>query len=197
MENYDAMNGCSTDEEVHIAVVLGTARPKNKSRFVAEYIAPILDNNEDVTVTFVNVADHVVKPYTDRVAKGNGYEPGSWGDIAERMDAFVFVLPEYNRGYPGEWKLLMDMLYKEPYTGKTAGLVGVSSGRFGGVRVTENAALSLMARGMYVMKDMLYITDIEESFMGGGLISDTVDREIHTFVDSFIQCAKKMRRLNK
>lgn len=185
-------------KDIQISVVLGTARPQNQSRKVARYLEQLLTDRDGVQVTFVDVAEHVTVPYTSRVPKGEGYKAGSWGAIAERTDAFIFVLPEYNRSYPGEWKLLMDMLYKESYIYKVAGLVGISTGIFGGVRVTEHASQSLISRGMYILKDMLYITNVEETFVHEGepLLEKTKE-EIQVFLNLLTATAKKMAVLNK
>ena len=54
-----------------------------------------------------------------------------------RADALVLVAPEYNRGYPGLLKHVLDTNLKE-YIHKAAGVVGVSAGVFGGARMIQN-----------------------------------------------------------
>src|SRR5438445_693900 len=50
-----------------------------------------------------------------------------------RADALVIVSPEYNHGYSGLLKHVLDSCLKE-YVHKAAGIVGVSGGPFGGTR---------------------------------------------------------------
>lgn len=59
-----------------------------------------------------------------------------------RADGLVIVSPEYNHGYPGEMKLMLDQLYKE-YNRKPVGICGVSSGALGGARMVEQLRLIL------------------------------------------------------
>ena len=49
-----------------------------------------------------------------------------------RSDALVIVAPEYNHGYPGMLKHVLDTNLHE-YVHKAVGVVGVSAG-FGGAR---------------------------------------------------------------
>jgi hypothetical protein len=51
--------------------------------------------------------------------------------------ALVIVAPEYNHGYSGLLKHVLDSCLQE-YFHKAAGIVGVSAGPFGGARVIEN-----------------------------------------------------------
>src|SRR6187200_559034 len=53
-----------------------------------------------------------------------------------RADGIVLVAPEYNRGYPGLLKHVLDTNLKE-YIHKAVGVCGVSAGGFGGTRVVE------------------------------------------------------------
>src|SRR5262245_63099972 len=52
-------------------------------------------------------------------------------------DGLVIVTPEYNRGYPGLLKHVLDTNLKE-YIHKAVGICGVSAGGFGGTRVIQN-----------------------------------------------------------
>jgi hypothetical protein len=55
----------------------------------------------------------------------------------DRADALVVVSPEYNHGYSGLLKHVLDSCLKE-YIHKAVGIVGVSAGPFGGARVIQN-----------------------------------------------------------
>lgn len=54
----------------------------------------------------------------------------------KRADGLIIVTPEYNHGYPGELKLVLDQLSDE-YKKKPVSICAVSSGQFGGARVVE------------------------------------------------------------
>ena len=59
-------------------------------------------------------------------------DPG-YSATMERADALVIVTPEYNHGYSGLLKHVLDSCLKE-YIHKAAGIVGVSAGPFAGAR---------------------------------------------------------------
>lgn len=178
---------------MHIAVVLGTGRAERSSEQVYRAIIALLSKNTLVTVLPVDVRDHLVSPFTHRVDDDT---PSEWRSIAERADGFIFVIPEYNHGYPGEWKLLMDSLYKKVFEGKVASLVGVSSGAFGGTRAAELASLSLVTRGMIVLKDVLHFPYVEKLCNADTNVVDEEQQErIETFLKEHVAKVEKYHKV--
>ena len=123
---------------VTIPVVLGTGRDERQSEAVARYVHEILSSNDSVNTPFVDVREYLVSPFTipGWVEDENA---SKWRKIASEASGFVFVVPEYNHSFPGEFKLLLDSAYEE-YKDTYALLVGVSSGQYGGVRVIQHLA---------------------------------------------------------
>lgn len=176
---------------MHTSIVLGTAREGRQSEKVSRLLFEEFKKQTIHTIEHVDVRDCITTCSTIRYddETGRGYP---WYQSAMRSDAFIFVIPEYNHGYPGEWKLLMDSLYKKPYIGKVAGLVGVSNGQFGGVRALEAATLSLAARGMYVMKDSLHFPFVETQFDDSGTVrTDEQIGRVQKFIDLFLLTISK------
>src|SRR6187200_3516474 len=68
---------------------------------------------------------------------GEAAKDPAFAEKMNRADALVLVAPEYNRGYPGLLKHVLDTNLKE-YIHKAVGICGVSAGGFGGTRVIEN-----------------------------------------------------------
>ena len=178
---------------MHISLVLGTAREGRKSEQVARIVFESLKKRTETPSVFVDIRDHLDTFATTRFGLEDE-RPHAWKDTARDSDGFIFVIPEYNHGYPGEWKLLMDSLYKKEYMGKVAALVGVSSGSFGGVRALEQATLSLSGRGMYVMKDTLNFIRVGDQFdEEGNLVDDEQKEQIENFIDKVIEVTNKYR----
>lgn len=178
---------------MHVSVVLGTAREGRQSEKVARLLTAEVQKRGVHTTEFVDVRDCLTTFSTLRYDESSG-EPHVWHEHALRSDGFIFVIPEYNRGYPGEWKLLMDSLKKYAYIDKVAGLVGVSNGQFGGVRALEAATLSLSSRGMYVLKDSLYFPFVETQFdTDGHLVDETQKKRVDTFLTLFEEALLKHR----
>ncbi len=79
------------------------------------------------------------------------------------------VSPEYNHGYPGELKMMLDMLYEE-YFGKPVGICGVSSGVFGGARMIEHLVATCVRFHMLPTGQVLYFPRVQELFDESGAI---------------------------
>ncbi|EKD43305.1 MAG: NADPH-dependent FMN reductase [uncultured bacterium] len=92
-------------------------------------------------------------------------------EIIKRADALVIVSPEYNHGYPGELKILLDMGYKE-YANKPVGFCGVSIGPFGGVRVVEQLRQIVIELHMIPVREAVYFSNISALFSEAGEITD-------------------------
>jgi NAD(P)H-dependent FMN reductase len=179
---------------MHVSVVLGTGREGRQSEKVSTLIFNELEKRISGNVEYVDVRDCLRTPWTKRYDEttGKGYP---WYESAMRSSAFIFVIPEYNRSYPGEWKLLLDSLYKNAYGDKVAGLVGVSDGQFGGVRALESARLSLSNRGMYVLKDALHFPVVDRQFdTEGNVIEEEQQARVAKFLDMFVQAVSLAKK---
>lgn len=91
-------------------------------------------------------------------------------------DKFVFFLPEYNGGFPGAVKLLIDACsvrkYRATFQRKKAGLIGIASGRAGNLRGMDHFCGVLHHVGTIVMPNKLPISRIEELTDNHGKIVD-------------------------
>lgn len=158
---------------MHTSVVLGTARKGRKSERVLTALLNEFKKVTAVSVEGVDVRDHVSLPETipNWGVGGANEQPTTWKEIVLRTDAFVFILPEYNHSFPGEWKLLVDSLFNE-YKGKTAYIVGVSAGSFSGVRVADHVKPVLTELNFVVEKTGLYVGAIEKNVAEDGTVLD-------------------------
>jgi NAD(P)H-dependent FMN reductase len=116
-----------------IPVLLGTGRKGRKSEAIARYVheravaygfdSPFYDVRDFLT-------DHTFPPEEDNAIGTR------WKEIVLGLDGLIIVSPEYNHGYPGELKMLLDKAYKE-YHRRAVALCGVSNGWLGGARMVE------------------------------------------------------------
>lgn len=89
-------------------------------------------NGFEVTVTDLAALNLPLLDEPSAAIEGLGYEhqhTRDWSATVAASDAFVFILPEYNQGYPASIKNALDYLYPE-WTYKPVGFVsyGMSSG---------------------------------------------------------------------
>ena len=134
-----------------VPIILGTAHQSNLSSQVVSFVQKEAINFGFKT-QIINVADHVAKPQTD-----NKHPSPNFKQAILDAHAIIIVSPEYNHGYPGELKILLDQLYDE-YETKPVLVVGVSDGPFGGVRMVENLLPVLVTLGMLPLRRGVYFT---------------------------------------
>lgn len=170
---------------VSIPVILGTGREGRESEKVARFVHSRLLSKKDVLSEFVDVRDYVTSPFTIP-AWEKDKNALKWRKIAQSASGFVFVVPEYNRSFPGEFKLLFDSAFKE-YEDKPAVLVGVSSGQYGGVRVIQQLIPLLLAAHIIVLGDTVATSHVSELFS-----TDTpTDEKYVQFVDTALDALIK------
>jgi NAD(P)H-dependent FMN reductase len=109
-----------------IPIILGTARVGRQSEKAAKFMLQEMVK-AGVESELIDVRDHRITA-TDKKLP----ESEALAKIIIKADALIVVSPEYNHGYPGELKMMLDMLYDE-YFHKPVGFCGVSIGIFGGV----------------------------------------------------------------
>lgn len=84
--------------------------------------------------------------------------------IAEKIrpnKVFIFVVPEYNGGFPGVLKLFIDSVHPRDWNYKNACLVGVSTGRAGNLRGMEHLTGILNYLKMHVFFNKLPISKVD------------------------------------
>ena len=114
--------------------------------------------------------------------------------IAQQADAFVLVFPEYNQGFPGKLKSLLDTELAV-YHRKPVALASVSNGQFGGARAAALLTPVLTKLGMVVTGLNLHFPFVQNSFDEAGALTDPkvperVDRMLSELI-SFTQTLKK------
>lgn len=122
--------------DLYLPVLLGTVREGNRSRHVARHVVSRIEARGQRS----RLVDPDELPFGDLRRREWEMEPrppevAAFVDDMARADGFVIVSPEYNYGYPGTLKNLLDALYDE-WNRKPFGLVGVG-GVSGGLRMMD------------------------------------------------------------
>ncbi|RME30038.1 NADPH-dependent oxidoreductase [Candidatus Parcubacteria bacterium] len=192
---------CMTSSQLlRIVILLGTARKGAVSAAVARALAQaVQDSAGDAKVELVSVADHLKASRTIPAWQEDDKEahPSSWCEVAREADAFIFVLPEYNHGYPGEWKLLIDSCGEE-YARKPVTVCGVSAGVFGGRALADNVKPVLVELKMVPTRNNMYIGKAHEVVSPNGewnLSPQEVERLIGLARDELFELARGLRPL--
>jgi NAD(P)H-dependent FMN reductase len=112
---------------------------------------------------------------------------------AARADALILVVPEYNHGYPGLLKHVLDTNLKE-YIHKAVGICGVSAGGFGGTRVIQNLLPVMRELGLITSFWDGNFSNVQSMFDAEGILLDpSYTRRIEKFLKELIWMAKVLR----
>jgi len=151
--------------KLYIPVLAGTTREQRKSIFAARLVA-------EVGATFDDVETEVIDPK-------NFYFPGDGNDpegkdprytaVTERADGFFIVFPEYNHGYPGTLKRMLDSELKN-YIHKPVAFGGVSSSAWGGVRGIEALIHPVREMGMVATFADMQFPKVQDLFDDDGTL---------------------------
>lgn len=130
-----------------IPVLYGNIREGRKSEAVAKFIhAELLKRGiESEYVT--------AEAYQDKEPLEQKH-PEPWATIMKDADGLIIVSPEYNHGYPGSLKEMLDALYQE-YHQKPLGIVG-AAGFLGGGRMVEQIRQVAVELHMVPIREALY-----------------------------------------
>lgn len=133
----------STERALFIPVILGTLRKGRASENVARFVHEELAKRAGVETELVDIRDIKLPPDDD----GESIKDERFSALAARADGFVIVSPEYNHGYPGSLKRVLDTNLKE-YIHKAVGVCGVSAGPWGGTRMIQSLLPVLRELGL-------------------------------------------------
>jgi NAD(P)H-dependent FMN reductase len=116
-----------------------------------------------------------------------------WRDAINRADGLVIVTPEYNRGYPGAMKSVLDLLLPE-YIHKAVAFVSVSAGPWAGVRVIENCLPVVRELGLAVTFTDLNFPKVASKFdESGKLLDEAYEARAKDFLDELVWMATALR----
>jgi len=172
-------------------VLLGTNRKDRLSVFAARWLFDQMTRRADITTRLFDVADFDL-PRDDYGQALKDSFP-EWRDAIINADGLVIVSPEYNHGYPGSLKAVLDLLLKE-YIHKAVAFVGVSAGPWGGTRMIEAMVPMVRELGLAVTFTDLNFPYIQRTFdENGKLLDPAFEQRAKDFLDELVWMAQVLR----
>ena len=173
-----------------IPVILGTARKGRASENVAKFVFGEVQKRDGVETELIDIRD--LKFAIDDA--GEALKDAAFSEQMMRADGFVIVSPEYNHGYPGLLKHVLDTNLKE-YIHKAVGICGVSAGGFGGTRVIQSLLPVLRELGLVTIFWDGNFSGAQGLFDESGEIKDrpTHEKRIDKFLGELIWMSKVLR----
>lgn len=174
-----------------IPVILGTPRSRRESEHVARWVLAKMEERAEIETKLFDVRDFDLP--RDDYGTGIAEQFPEWRDAIIRADGLVIVTPEYNHGYPGALKSVLDLLLKE-YIHKAVALVGVSAGPWGGTRVIEACVPMVRELGLTVTFTDLNFPSVATKFdEQGELVDLAYEKRVQGFLDELVWMATTLR----
>src|SRR3989338_3435833 len=151
-----------------IPILLGSGREGRQSEKAANFVLHEAQAYGQFETQLIDARDFALSRTDNTVGSTDAK---AFSELIKRADGLIIVAPEYNHGYPGELKLVLDQLYKE-YNRKPLGICGVSSGMLGGGRMVEQLRLVAIELQMVPIRNAVYFPMVKNLFDGDGNIKD-------------------------
>jgi len=172
-----------------IPIVLGTPRKGRFSEHVANLVLGELKGRRGVETGLIDVRS--LKLAIDDA--GENIKDPEFSETVMRADALILVAPEYNHGYPGLLKHVLDTNLKE-YIHKAVGICGVSAGGFGGTRVIESLLPVMRELGLVTIFWDGNFSGVQKLFdSSGGLLDQAYVKRMDKFLTELIWMARVLR----
>lgn len=149
---------------MYFPIILGAHRQERRSGNVAAFVEEQL-KEQGIETEVIDTRDYLSSLVEDMSTFVEEYT-----QKMERMDGLYLVVSEYNWGYPGALKMLLDEIL-EPYFHKPVAFCGVSSGRIGGERAHVNMLPVFHELGMRHVAAVSF-GNVKDLFDAQGKITD-------------------------
>jgi NAD(P)H-dependent FMN reductase len=172
-----------------IPVILGTARMGRMSLHVARVVTQEVGKRAGVETELIDITQ-LPLPTNDA---GEAIKDTGYSAKIDRADALIIVSPEYNHGYSGLLKHVLDSCLKE-YIHKAVGIVGVSTGPFGGARAIQNLLPVMRELGLVTIFWDVNFSNVQKVFDNEGkLLDEAFIGRTEKFLKELIWMARTLR----
>lgn len=126
---------------IQVKVITASTRPGRKGPAITHWILELLKQFDAIQVEHLDLKEinlpFLDEPHHPRLKKYIHEHTIQWSKTIEGADAFIFVTPEYNFGFPATLKNALDFLFEEWHY-KPVGIVS-----YGGLSAGTRAAQML------------------------------------------------------
>ena len=144
-----------------VTIISGTNRPGNNSQHISRFCLEYL-KSEGVEVNIFSLEDLPEDfAFNEQYGRRSEKFDKVIKTFIEPVDKFVFVVPEYNGGFPGVLKTFIDCVPPPNWQNKMAALIGLSSGHAGNSRGLDHLTGVLHYLKMEVMALKPKLSNIE------------------------------------
>ncbi len=178
-------------DKLFLPILLGTNRKKRLSVHPAKWLLGKMEQREEIETRLFDVSEFAL-PHDDYGTDIKDQFP-EWRDAIIKADGLVIVTPEYNHGYPGTLKAVLDLLLGE-YVHKPVAFVGVSAGIWGGARVIEAMVPMVRELGLAATFTDLNFPSVAKTFdEEGKLVNQVYEKLVKDFLDELVWMSRTLK----
>ncbi|HCI71721.1 MAG TPA: NADPH-dependent oxidoreductase [Balneola sp.] len=173
---------------MNLSIISSTDRTNSWSLKLSNYISRLYAER-NVKAKVVSLEDF---PLADVVGGKYGKEITSIKKFREPIleaDGIIFVIPEYNGGFPGILKMFIDYLpFPGAFEKMPMAFVGEASGAFGALRPVEQFQMIANYRNALQFPERVFIPRVSKEFdPETGLVDDFKQKLLDSQVENFIK----------
>jgi len=178
-------------EKLLLPVLLGTNRKERNSVHPAKWLVGEMEKRAEIETRLFDVRDFALPQ--DDYGQGLKNLFPEWRDTIIKADGLVIVTPEYNHGYPGSLKAVLDLLLRE-YIHKAVAFVSVSAGPWGGTRVIEAMVPMVRELGLAVTFSDLNFPKVQNTFDAEGkLLDPAAEKRAKDLLDELVWLSSTLK----
>lgn len=181
------------ENKLYIPVILGTAREGRQSEKAAQWMLQQV-KNAGIETELLDVQDFTLGR-TARLGRETEDERAKkFSELMKRAAGLIIVAPVYNHGYPGELKIMLDMLYDE-YNRKPVGICSVTNGGMGGPQMVEQLRLVAIEFQMVPIRNAVYFLNVGTLFDEQGNVTDVAYNDrAKVFLEELLWYAEALKK---
>lgn len=178
-------------EKLFIPILLGTRRQDRQSEKVAKFIFSKTQQHNEIITQLIDPRE-IIFPYDDEGQSLKSLNP-NYRDAIIKADGIIIVCPEYNHGYSGSLKTMLDICLKE-YIHKAVAFCGVSAGNFGGARSIEHLVQIVRELGLVATFTDLNFSTVQDLFdEQGNILNASYEHKVEAFLTELVWMSKVLR----
>jgi len=182
----------------NLAIIVASTRPGRAGAPIAQWFAARAKDHGGFDVNVIDLADVGLplldEPNHPRLRQYVHQHTKDWSATIEAADAFVFVTPEYNYGYPASLKNAIDYLHHE-WQHKPVGFVSYG-GVAAGTRAVQQLKQVVTTLRMLPVFDSVNIP-FHAQFLRDGTFhaNEVLDQAADTMLDELVRTEAALRPL--
>jgi NAD(P)H-dependent FMN reductase len=183
----------------NLTIIIGSTRPGRAGAAIAQWFAARAKDHGGFDVTLVDLAEVDLplldEPNHPRLRQYTRQHTKDWSAIIDAADAFVFVTPEYNYGYPAALKNAIDYLHHE-WQHKPAGFVSYG-GVAAGTRAVQQLKQVVTTLRMLPVFDSVNIPFHTQFLDSDGVLrpNEVMEKAADTMLDELVRTEAALRPL--